>query len=165
MHPQPSAAISGDIQLREVLPADLPEFYEYQCDPVALEMCAFVHRDRETFLAHWKKLLGDSSVTARTILLDGHVAGNIVCWPRDGRHLVGYWIDRRVWGRGVATRALQTFLEIVPLRPLYAYVAKHNIASLRVLEKSGFTHCPQEATTLPSPQDDIEESILKLTAP
>src|SRR5690606_9323268 len=106
--------------LREVVPADLPTFYEYQCDPVALQMCAFVSRDRETFLTHWRALLSNPDVTLRTILFSGQVAGNLVCWSRDGRHLAGYWIGRDYWGRGVATCALREFLEIVPHRPLYA---------------------------------------------
>jgi RimJ/RimL family protein N-acetyltransferase len=52
---------------------------------------------------------------------------------------VGYWIDRAFWGRGVATEALSAFLCLEHIRPLYAGVAKHNVASIRVLQKCGFT--------------------------
>ena len=38
----------------------------------------------------------------------------------------------------MATRALSAFLREVPTRPLYAGVAEHNRASIRVLEKCGF---------------------------
>ena len=67
------------------------------------------------------------------------VAGNIVSWNSDGKREIGYWIDRAWWGRGVATRALSAFLHLEQTRPLYAGVAKHNAASLRVLQKCGFT--------------------------
>ena len=49
--------------------------------------------------------------------------------------LVGYWIGRRDWGRGIATRALALFLERVTTRPLYAFVAVNNV---------GLDTCPGE---------------------
>jgi RimJ/RimL family protein N-acetyltransferase len=52
---------------------------------------------------------------------------------------VGYWIGREFWGRGLATRALSAFLHEVEERPIYAGVAETNVASIRVLEKCGFT--------------------------
>ena len=51
------------------------------------------------------------------------------------------WSCRRVSGEGAlryASAALARFLPLVPVRPLYAGLAKSNIASRRVLEKSGF---------------------------
>jgi RimJ/RimL family protein N-acetyltransferase len=68
------------------------------------------------------------------------VAGNVVSFEQDGEREVGYWIGREYWGKGVATEALSQFLDHVEVRrPLYAGVAKHNVASIRVLEKCGFT--------------------------
>ena len=63
--------------------------------------------------------------------------GGRVC-PATGKREVGYWIDRAFWGRGIATTALTAFLRLEQTRPLYAGVAKHNVASIRVLEKCGF---------------------------
>ena len=40
--------------------------------------------------------------------------------------------------RAVATRALRAFLDELTERPLFAGVAEHNVASIRVLEKCGF---------------------------
>ena len=42
-------------------------------------------------------------------------------------------------GRGVATEAVRALLAEDPKRPLFGHVAKHNGASMRVLEKCGFT--------------------------
>jgi RimJ/RimL family protein N-acetyltransferase len=125
--------------IREVSAADLPIFFAQQRDPVANRMAAFPARDNDAFMTHWTKILADPTVTARTVLLDGQVAGNVVSFERDGRREVGYWVGREFWGRGVATRALAAFLGLVPARPLYAGVAPHNAASIRVLEKCGFT--------------------------
>ena len=127
-----------NVVVREVLDNDLSVFFDHQRDPIATEMAAFPTRDRDAFMKHWKGILRDPTVVTRTILADGKVAGNVVHFERDGRLEVGYWIGREYWGRGVATNALREFLRQVDARPLFAGVAKHNTASIRVLEKCGF---------------------------
>ncbi len=109
-------------------------------------MAAFPARDRAAFDAQWaKNILGNPAAINRTILVDGRVAGNIGSWPQEGGRLVGYWIGREFWGKGVATRALAAFLRLVTERPLRAHVAKHNIGSIRVLEKCGFSFEREES--------------------
>ena len=134
-----TSGLSSEVRLRNVEPSDLPIFYEQQLDPDATQMAAFPSRDRAAFDAHWAtNILGNPAAVKQTILVDGQVAGNIGSWPQDGVRLVGYWIGKEYWGKGVATRALAAFLKIVTERPLYAHVARHNVASIRVLEKCGF---------------------------
>ena len=127
------------MRLRGVTEDDLPVFFEHQRDPEANRMAAFPPRDRDVFMAHWATILRDASDFVRTVLLDGEVAGNVVAFDYEGRREVGYWIGRAFWGKGVATRALRSFLAEVTERPIYAGVAEHNVASIRVLEKCGFT--------------------------
>ncbi len=149
-----------DVVLRDVTEGDLAIFFEHQRDPVANRMADFPPRDRDAFRAHWTKILADESVAKKTILFDGRlfdgrVAGNVVSFEQDGERQVGYWIGREYWGRGVATKALSVFLSRVEVRrPLHAGVAKHNLASKRVLEKCGFTVIGEKD----------EEYILRLTA-
>ncbi len=131
-------AKTSDIRLRDVEASDIEIFYEQQLDPEATTMAAFSARDRESHLAHWNKILKDSSCITRTIVASGQVAGNIGSWVQDEQREIGYWIGKAHWGRGVATSALEQFLQIVEDRPLYAWVARHNYGSLRVLEKCGF---------------------------
>lgn len=154
--------LAGDVQLRNVIEDDLPIFYEQQCDSEALRMAAFAHRESAAFLAQWKKILSDETVSARTILAGDQVAGNIVSWACAGQQLVGYWIGRNYWGKGVATQALRAFLGIVHARPLRAHVARHNIASIRVLEKCGFAISDQATAALCPPGDGIEELVFML---
>lgn len=130
--------MSGDLTLRIVTEDDLPVFFAQQWDPEANRMAAFPARDREAFMAHWAKILVNPEVVVRTIVFDGAVAGNILSFAHDGDREVGYWIGKSHYGKGIATRALRTFLEVERTRPLYAHVARHNGASLRVLEKCGF---------------------------
>ena len=135
---------SGGVLLREVIESDLPVFFEHQRDPDACRMAGFPSRDRDHFMAHWANIMADESVLIRTILYDGQVAGNVVSFVQAGQREVGYWIGKDHWGRGIATRALSAFLEQVTERPLYAHVVKRNRASLRVLEKCGFSICGEE---------------------
>jgi RimJ/RimL family protein N-acetyltransferase len=150
------------IQLRNVEPADLPLFFEHQRDPIAVAMVAFNSRDWAAFEHHWAKILADDSLGKKTVLVDGDVAGNICSWTAEGKREVGYWLDRAFWGRGVATEALSAFLGIEPIRPLYAGVAKHNVASIRVLQKCGFKLSPsvEEASN----DADASHVFLTLTA-
>jgi RimJ/RimL family protein N-acetyltransferase len=131
--------VTNDVHLREVIESDLPIFFEQQLDPDATRMAAFPSRDREAFMTHWAKIMRDEANTLKTILFDGRVAGNIVSWQQGTEREVGYWLGKEYWGKGIATRALAEFLNHVTQRPLYAHVVKHNIASIRVLEKCGFT--------------------------
>ena len=89
-------------------------------------------------MAHWARIRTDTTVDLWTIVVGGRVAGNIVSWDQDGKREVGYWIGRPYWGRCIASSALTLFLDVVAVRPLYAYVAVHNAGSIRVLEKCGF---------------------------
>ena len=124
--------------LRDVVVSDLPTFFEQQAEPEATAMADFPARDRDAFDAHWERLLADPSLYKKTIVFEGQVAGNVVSWVQDGRRLVGYWLGKEFWGKGLATRALAEQIDDLDTRPLYAYVAKTNIGSIRVLEKCGF---------------------------
>lgn len=110
-------------------------------------------------MAHWAKIMTDESVILKTILFNGQVAGNIVCWEQDGKREVGYWVGKEYWGKGIATKALAEFLVHVKMRPLVAHVAKHNVASRRVLEKCGFT-LTREDKYYNTRGEEIEEVIL-----
>jgi len=137
--------MTGEVRLRNVEPDDLPIFFEQQLDADASRMAAFPSRDRAAFDAHWAtNIFGNPETITRTILLDDHVAGNIGSWPQDGVRLVGYWIGKEYWGKSVATRALAEFVQLVTERPLYAHVVRHNVGSIRVLEKCGFIVAREE---------------------
>ena len=115
-------------------------------------------------MTHWTRIMADASVMMKTILVNGDIAGNIVCFEQLGEREVGYWLGREFWGKGIATRALEQFLKQIETRPLYAHVAKHNIGSRRVLEKCGFTVSGEDRFFSPILGNDIEEYILVLSA-
>jgi len=147
------------VELRAVATDDVPRFFENQLDPEALAMAAWPSRDHAAHVAHWDMIFADPTIIARTIVADGSVAGDIVSWSEAEHRAVGYWLDRRFWGRGIATRALAAFLELDRERPLEAHAARANLGSIRVLEKCGFVRIREEVA-----QDGVEEVLFRLEA-
>jgi RimJ/RimL family protein N-acetyltransferase len=149
------------VTLRDVIESDLPIFFEQQRDPEANAMAAFPARDREAFMAHWAKTMANPNNILKTILFDGQVAGNIVCWETLGEWEVGYWLGRDFWGKGIASAALTEFLQTMTTRPLFGHVARHNVASKRVLEKCGFTLIGESAY-MNIAGEEVPEFVLRL---
>jgi RimJ/RimL family protein N-acetyltransferase len=152
----------GDVHLRNATEADLPIFYEQQLDPDARYMAAFTAKDpadRAAFFAHWARLLGDPAILNKTIIVNGQVAGYVASFTRLGEPEVSYWLGREYWGRGIATRALSELLRHVLARPVYARVAKDNLASRRVLEKCGFLISGEDSGFANARGQEIEEFI------
>jgi RimJ/RimL family protein N-acetyltransferase len=146
-----------------VTEADLPILFEHQSDPVSNEMAAFPARDKDAFTAHWlTNVLNDETVVAKAVVFEDKVVGNVGSFERDGVREVGYWIARDFWGKGIATEALSQFLPYDDERPLVARVAKHNPASVRVLEKCGFVVSGESTGVSWAGDDPVEEFILIL---
>ena len=158
---------TSNFQLRDVIESDLPIFFEQQLDPGANYMAAFTARDptdRDAFMAHWVRILGDESNTNQTILFNGEVAGHVACYADEdfGQLEVTYWIGKDYWGKGIATKALALMLNHVTVRPIFGRTAKDNIGSLRVMEKCGFTIYGEGKGFAYARGKEVEEYILRL---
>ena len=153
------------VSLRPVVDADLDAIYEQMKDPESVWMAAFTAEDpsdRRAFLSHMSRLRDDPSIVHRVIEADGTVAGTIGSFMIDEQREVTYWIDRELWGRGVATAALQSLLSMITERPVFARAASDNAASLRVLEKAGFQRIGVDRGFARGRGEEIEETILRL---
>ena len=153
------------ISLRPLVDDDLDAIYEQMKDPESVRMAAFTPEDpadRDAFLAHRSRVRGDPSVIERVIEADGTIAGTIASFKIDDRTEMTYWIDRALWGRGIASAALQSFLSMMTERPVFARAASDNAASLRVLEKAGFRRIGVDRGFARGRGEEIEESILRL---
>ena len=78
------------------------------------------------------------------ILLNRKVIGNVIAEkikPEESFQ-IGYWIGKEYWNKGYTTKAVKLFLKKVKkkfkLKKITASFSKKNLASKRVLEKSGF---------------------------
>ncbi len=157
----------SEVNLRNVTEGDLSIFFEQQRNPAANHMAAFTARDpadQVAFAAHWKRILTDETVTVKTIVFEGRVVGSIAKYvdKEFGKPEVTYWIGNGYRGLGLATKALSKFLGDVQVRPIYGRAAKDNVASIRVMEKCGFTISGYGKGFANARGKEIEEVILEL---
>lgn len=154
-----------NVSLRPVEDADLDAIFEQMKDPESVRMAAFTAddpSDRQAFSAHMSRIRSDPSVVNRVIEVDGKFAGTIASFKVDGQTEVTYWVDRALWGKGVASAALQDLLAMVTERPVRARAASDNAGSLRVLEKCGFRRVGVDRGFAAARGEEIEETILRL---
>lgn len=155
----------GQVALRPLVDADLDAVFAQMSDAESVRMAAFTApepSDRGRFDAHKTKVMTSPDSTLLAITRDGALVGTLGSWVEEGRREVTYWVDRAVWGTGVASRALALFLEAEPSRPVYARAASDNVGSLRVLERNGFHVIGTEVAFAPGRGHEIEETVLRL---
>jgi len=157
---------SSTLQLRPTEVTDLDILFQFQRDPEAGYLAAFMPKnpaDKSAYLNKYTKLLNDSTVNNQTIILDKIIVGSIASFFIEGDREITYWIDRTYWGQGIATKALNKFLSIETTRPIFGRVAFDNFGSQRVLEKCGFIKTGSDKGFANARQAEIEEYIYQLT--
>ncbi|QQS72614.1 MAG: GNAT family N-acetyltransferase [Flavobacteriales bacterium] len=138
--------------LREVRMSDAPEFFAMRSDP---EVMRFVHRPRAVTIDDAKAFVtrvqdGQRANTcaqwAITLKENDACIGVIGPWRIDPEHHrgeIGYMLARDHWGQGLMSEAIATVADhafgVLGLHSLEAWTQAGNVASMRVLEKNGFT--------------------------
>lgn len=136
-----------DLKIRPTRVADLDVLFQFQCDADAVYLAAFTPQaptDKNAYLEKMTTILKDPSVNNQTILVDEDIVGSVAKFVMEGDAEITYWIDKKYWGRGIATKALRKMLEIETARPIFGRVAFDNFGSQRVLEKCGFVKVGSE---------------------
>ena len=145
---------------------DLNVLFEFQLDEEANHLAAFTSKDptdKTAYIEKYSKHLADPAINNQTIRVNGVIAGSIAQFVMENKAEITYWIDRKLWGQGVATTALRDFLKIVQIRPIYGRVAFDNFGSQKVLEKCGFEKIGMDKGFANARQAEIEEYIYKLS--
>ncbi len=119
----------------------------------------------------WLELQSDARRATRihdfAIEIAGEACGSIGIEPfgdlaRRGAE-IGYWLGRKHWGQGIATRALTQLTEhvfaVTDLVRLQATIIDWNPASCRVAEKAGYT-CEGRLRRSTSKDGTITDSLL-----
>ncbi len=109
----------------------------------------FPHPYTKSDANNWVKArLSDNDDLHYVIEVDGMFAGAISILPKEDIYRytaeIGYWLGEPFWGKGITTKAIELILEICrqshpEIIRIYAEVFASNKASMRTLEKNGFT--------------------------
>lgn len=155
-----------DIKLRPTEIADLDTLFQFQLDKEGGYLAAFMPKDptdKIAYLTKHTKLLSDPTVNNQTILVDNVIVGSVAKFVMEGDAEITYWLDKKFWGQGIATKALKNFLAIETTRPIFGRVAFDNFGSQKVLEKCGFDKVGSDKGFANARQMEVEEFIYKLT--
>lgn len=154
-----------EIQLRPTEVSDLETLFLFQTDKEAGYLAAFMPEDptnRTAYLNKYTKLLSNPTVNNQTIILENVIVGSIAKFVMQNEAEITYWIDRKFWGKGIATQALNYFLSIETTRPIFSRVAFDNFGSQKVLETCGFAKIGTDKGFANARQKEVEEFIYKL---
>ena len=157
---------NSQLKLRRTEKSDLELLFQFQLNKEANYLAAFTpkdHTDKEAYFEKFTKFLNDPTINMQTILVKETIAGSIAKFEMEGEAEITYWIDRKFWGKGIATTALKHFLTVENTRPIFGRVAFDNIGSQKVLEKCGFVKIGRDKGFANARQTEIEEFIYKLT--
>lgn len=108
----------------------------------------FPHPYTQADARSWIRLAGTTGLNrVFAIDVDGFAVGAIGVRPgEDVNRLtaeIGYWLGEEYWGRGIATEAVEAVtryaFDTLGMARVYADVFEWNAASMRVLEKAGFS--------------------------
>ena len=143
--------VTDRLLLREFTEDDWRATLAYQSDPLYLRYYAWTHRAEDDVRAFVGIFLAQSAERPRhkfqlalTLKEDGRLIGSGGVRVRDpeGRQAdIGYELDPRFWGRGLATEAARELLrfgfDVLGMHRLFGECVADNAASARVMEKIG----------------------------
>ena len=137
------------VELRERTEENVRVYFERTRDPVIQHWIPQASQTVEQALEAYRQSLAPGAASyGRTIWADGAYVGDIWCYgirqEPDPDAMLSFCIfEKHLWGQGIASRALEQFLaDAGPrfgLKRVGAFAYADNPASVRVLEKNGFT--------------------------
>ena len=107
-------------------------------------------RDRtiENVKIYFEKTSPQANSYGKTIYVDSNYIGDVWCYCIEKNEtpeaMISFCIfDKSFWGKGLTTKAVSLFINEVckkyQLKTIGAFCYSDNLASIRVLEKNGFT--------------------------
>lgn len=154
-----------EITLRKTKQNDLETLFIFQLDQESNYLAAFTPKDPSDkigYLEKWTKIISNPEINMQTILINDLIVGSVIKFEMEGEAETSYWIDRKYWGQGIATAALNAFLKTENFRPIHGRVAFDNFGSQKVLEKCGFVRIGNDKGFANARNSEIEEFIYKL---
>lgn len=137
--------------LRPWQDSDAEALYKYACEPDVGARAGWPpHKSVEESREIIRTVFNNDTTWAIVLKATGEAIGAMGYMPecelnlpaREGEPLVGYWIGKPYWNRGICTEALQLMLKHIRKETSYtSLIGSHyidNPASGRVMEKCGF---------------------------
>jgi len=153
------------VVLRAIRSEDMDTLFGQLVDSVANEMAVFGSKDplnKPAFLERWQRILSSDEFFCRAIVFNGQFVGHVAHFEQLGNPSISYRLGREFWGRGITTRAVNQFLSLIEMRPLFARAALSNLGSIKVLENNGFKRIATENSYSEAIENMVEEAIYSL---
>lgn len=140
---------SPRLEIREFVEQDVEALCEFLCDPRVTRYMLHSPRNRAEVEAYLEQVIGfqrEQPRSAWELAVDDREDGALIgactlTFLAPGEADLGYLLARRVWGRGLASEIaaglVNAGFETLALRRISSTVDVRNLASLRVLEKTG----------------------------
>ncbi|MDO4211868.1 MAG: GNAT family N-acetyltransferase [Bacteroidales bacterium] len=154
---------SSRILLRPWQESDAEALYKYASDPIVGNRAGWPpHQSAGESLEIIRTVFNNPTTWAIVLKETGEAIGAMGYMPdcplnlpaREGEPLVGYWVGKPHWNKGICTEALKLMLKYIRKETTYSsLISSHfidNPASGRVMEKCGF---------LPTGETAIDESL------
>ncbi len=128
--------------LRHARPSDVSAMHEILSHPQAMRYWSTLPHESLAVTERWFEHMLDTEAAGNqfAVELDGRLVGRVGMWrPPE----IGFIFHPDVWGRGIATEALTAFVDHAfsraEINALTADVDPRNLASLKLLQRLGFT--------------------------
>jgi len=156
-----------NIMLTKTVAEDLETLFLFQTDEEAIYFAAFTPEnpgDKEAYFKKYSEIIINPTINMKTIKIGDEIVGSVARFVRDNENEITYWIDKKHWGKGIGTAALEKFLTIEMVRPIIAQVAFDNARSQKVLENCGFVKTGSKRGFANARQSEIEEYVYTLSS-
>jgi ribosomal-protein-alanine N-acetyltransferase len=156
--------------LRPMQLSDSAALHEWMSDPEVMRYWSTPPHADETITSRWVSesvtAMRKGEATEYVVLERNRMIGRVGLF--DNRS-IGYYFGRPHWNRGYATEALQAFIDLVfegnEVKEIHADIDPRNAASLRLLERLGFTRTGYARRTIEVNGEWCDSVYLKLLAP
>lgn len=161
------------ILLRPWRDSDAEALYKYASDPDVGERAGWPpHQSVEESREIINTVFHSDTIWAIVLKETGEAIGCMGYMPewemnlpaREGEPLVGYWVGKPYWNKGICTEALQLMLDYIRRETDYvSLIGSHyvdNPASGRVMEKCGFV--PTGETAVDATLYDGKEHLMRV---
>lgn len=161
------------ILLRPWQESDAEALYKYASDPIVGERAGWPpHKSVEESLEIIRTVFQNATTWAIVLKETNEAIGAMGYMPdcplslpaREGEPLVGYWVGKPYWNKGICTEALMLMLKYIRKETSYtSLISSHfidNPASGRVMEKCGFA--PTGETAIDEGLHSGENRLMKV---